>query len=123
MSQRHPDSTHRGVNPRSNGCLEPFRFRWKRRTALDYCLVVLLIGKPVPTFPEALAINRASHRKTGAHFSGSTLASPPLPRCIHGQSSRRRPGSTQVSRKRGRCFVLLLWATGIDWRGWRPAPP
>jgi len=34
--------------------LEPFRFRWKRRTALADCLVVLLIGKPVPTFPEAL---------------------------------------------------------------------
>jgi len=35
-------------------------------------LVVLLIGKPVPTFPEALTLGRASHRKTGPHFSGST---------------------------------------------------
>ncbi len=34
---------------------------------------MLLIGKPVPTFPEALFIHRASHRKTGSHFSGSTV--------------------------------------------------
>ncbi|CAN1724140.1 protein of unknown function [Hyphomicrobium sp. 1Nfss2.1] len=34
--------------------LEPFRFSLKRGQALDLCVAVLLIGKPVPTFPEAL---------------------------------------------------------------------
>jgi hypothetical protein len=33
---------------------ESFRFRLKRGTPLIVCYVVLLIGKPVPTFPEAL---------------------------------------------------------------------
>jgi len=37
---------------------------------------VLPIGKPVPTFPEALSSTRASDRKTGSHFSGSTLIYP-----------------------------------------------
>src|SRR5690606_21433069 len=64
----------------------------KRGTALNFCFLVLRIGKPVPTFPEALFLwscflsenrfplfrkhsfsGRASYRKTGSHFSGSTL--------------------------------------------------
>ena len=36
-------------------------------------MTVLLTGKPVPTFPEALSLGRASDRKTGAHFSGSSF--------------------------------------------------
>jgi hypothetical protein len=34
--------------------LEPSRFSLNRGQALAFCFVVLLIGKPVPTFPEAL---------------------------------------------------------------------
>src|SRR5690606_36504656 len=34
--------------------LEPFRVKWSWATALSFCFLVLLTGKPVPTFPEAL---------------------------------------------------------------------
>ena len=52
------DSGLAGVMPRGLlryfDLLGSFRLRWNPRTTLGHCFVVLLVGKPVPTFPEAL---------------------------------------------------------------------
>lgn len=43
--------SHGGARPAP---LETFRFSLNRGTSLVFCFIVLLIGKPLPTFPEAL---------------------------------------------------------------------